>query len=54
MWWGAQNVRYHQTGTKRLRHPTVGELELSYEVMELTADRRFGLHRRTRNEQDSP
>ena len=37
-WWAAHNVRYHQTGTKRLRHPIVGELELSYEVMELTAD----------------
>jgi transcriptional regulator with XRE-family HTH domain len=37
-WWAAHNVRYHQTGTKRLHHPVVGELELSYEVMELTAD----------------
>ena len=37
-WWAAHNVRYHQTGTKRLRHPIVGELELSYEVMELSAD----------------
>ena len=39
-WWAAHNVRYHQSGTKRLRHPVVGELELSYEVMELSADRR--------------
>jgi len=37
-WWAAHNVRYHQTGTKRLRHPTVGELELSYEVMDVSAD----------------
>jgi transcriptional regulator with XRE-family HTH domain len=37
-WWAAHNVRYHQTGSKRLRHPVVGELELSYEVMELAAD----------------
>jgi transcriptional regulator with XRE-family HTH domain len=37
-WWAAHNVRYHQTGTKRLHHPVVGELELNYEVMELTAD----------------
>jgi transcriptional regulator with XRE-family HTH domain len=37
-WWAAHNVRYHQTGTKRLHHPVVGELELSYEVMELAAD----------------
>ena len=31
-------MRHHQTGTKRLRHPIVGELELSYEVMPLPAD----------------
>ncbi|HVD56178.1 MAG TPA: helix-turn-helix transcriptional regulator, partial [Thermoleophilaceae bacterium] len=37
-WWAAHNVRYHQTGTKRLHHPVVGDLELDYEVMELTAD----------------
>ena len=37
-WWAAHNVRYHQTGTKRLHHPVVGELELGYEVMELSAD----------------
>jgi transcriptional regulator with XRE-family HTH domain len=27
-WWAAHNVRYHRTGTKHLRHPVVGELEL--------------------------
>jgi len=37
-WWAAHNVRYHQTGIKRLHHPVVGELELAYEVMELSAD----------------
>ena len=37
-WWAAHNVRYHQTGRKRLHHPTVGDLELDYEVMELAAD----------------
>jgi transcriptional regulator with XRE-family HTH domain len=37
-WWAAHNVRYHQTGTKRLHHPVVGDLELNYEVMELPAD----------------
>jgi transcriptional regulator with XRE-family HTH domain len=37
-WWAAHNVRYHQTGAKRLHHPVVGDLELSYEVMELAAD----------------
>ncbi len=37
-WWAAHNVRYHQTGSKRLHHPVVGALALSYEVMELAAD----------------
>jgi transcriptional regulator with XRE-family HTH domain len=37
-WWAAHNVRFHQTGTKRLHHPIVGEMELSYEVMEMSAD----------------
>lgn len=37
-WWAAHNVRYHQTGVKRLHHPLVGDLELAYEVMELSAD----------------
>lgn len=37
-WWAAHNVRYHQTGTKKLHHPLVGELELAYEVMDLSAD----------------
>ena len=37
-WWAAHNVRYHQTGTKRLRHPVVGELELQYEGMDVSAD----------------
>ena len=37
-WWAAHNVRFHQTGDKQLRHPVVGELHLSYEVMELSAD----------------
>jgi hypothetical protein len=37
-WWAAHNVRYHQTGTKRLHHPVVGDLEVRYEVMELAAE----------------
>jgi transcriptional regulator with XRE-family HTH domain len=37
-WWAVHDVRYHQTGTKRLRHPAVGDLEVSYEVMEVPAD----------------
>jgi transcriptional regulator with XRE-family HTH domain len=36
--WAAHNVRFHQTGTKRLHHPVVGDLTLSYETMDLSAD----------------
>ena len=36
--WAAHNVRFHRTGTKHIHHPVVGELELSYESMELSAD----------------
>jgi transcriptional regulator with XRE-family HTH domain len=36
--WAAHDVGYHRTGRKVLRHPIVGELELTYEAMELTAD----------------
>lgn len=36
--WAAHNVRFHRTGTKRLNHPVVGELELSYEAFEMPAD----------------
>lgn len=36
--WAAHEVAFHRTGLKRLHHPVVGELELNYEGMELTAD----------------
>jgi hypothetical protein len=36
--WAAHNVQFHHTGVKRLHHPVVGDLELSYEAMELSAD----------------
>jgi transcriptional regulator with XRE-family HTH domain len=36
--WAAHNVRFHDTGVKRLQHPVVGALELTYESMELAAD----------------
>ena len=36
--WAAHNVRFHRTGRKRLHHPVVGELELSYETLTLDAD----------------
>jgi transcriptional regulator with XRE-family HTH domain len=36
--WAAHNVRYHDTGIKQLHHPTVGDLALTYETMQLAAD----------------
>jgi len=36
--WAAHNVRFHRTGIKQLHHSVVGDLELSYEAMELTSD----------------
>jgi hypothetical protein len=36
--WAAHNVRAHQTGAKRFHHPVVGELKLTYELLELAAD----------------
>jgi transcriptional regulator with XRE-family HTH domain len=36
--WARHDVRWHRTGTKRVRHPLVGELTLDYEVLEMPAD----------------
>ena len=36
--WASHDVRLHRTGSKRLHHPVVGDVELSYEAMELPAD----------------
>jgi hypothetical protein len=36
--WAKHNVRFHDTGAKRLHHPVVGELHLTYETVQLTAD----------------
>ena len=36
--WAAHNVHNHDTGLKRLQHPLVGELSLTFEAMELVAD----------------
>jgi transcriptional regulator with XRE-family HTH domain len=36
--WATHNVRFHRTGLKRIHHPVVGELELSFEAMELPAN----------------
>jgi transcriptional regulator with XRE-family HTH domain len=37
-WWSAHTVHAHQSGRKGLRHPVVGELELSFEVVRFAAD----------------
>jgi transcriptional regulator with XRE-family HTH domain len=39
MKWAAHNVRFHDKGVKHLHHPVVGDLTLTFEAMELTADR---------------
>ena len=31
-------MKYHRTGRKRLHHPIVGDLDLSFEALELAAD----------------
>ena len=36
--WAAHDVRQHRTGTKRLHHPVVGDLELAFERLDVTAD----------------
>ena len=37
-WWAAHDVRLHRSGVKRLHHPTVGDLTLAYESLELVTD----------------
>ena len=37
-WWAAHNARFHRTGIKRLHHPVVGDLSLTYEALDLAAD----------------
>jgi transcriptional regulator with XRE-family HTH domain len=36
--WAAHNVRLHTKGVKRFNHPIVGELELSYNRLDVSAD----------------
>jgi len=36
--WAAHDVHRHRSGVKRILHPVVGPLELSYEAMELVTD----------------
>ncbi len=37
-WWAAHDVKFHTTAAKTLRHPAVGELELTGEALTLPAD----------------
>ncbi|UKA49523.1 helix-turn-helix transcriptional regulator [Arthrobacter sp. FW305-123] len=36
--WARHDVKYHRAGRKRLRHPIVGDMDLSFEALELPAD----------------
>ena len=36
--WAAHNVRLHRSGGKQLHHPVAGDLELTYEALQLPAD----------------
>ncbi|MGN7222446.1 helix-turn-helix transcriptional regulator [Curtobacterium flaccumfaciens] len=33
--WAAHNVHFHRSGTKRLHHPEVGDIEVAFEAMQL-------------------
>jgi transcriptional regulator with XRE-family HTH domain len=36
--WAAHNVRIHRTGVKRVHHRVVGDLDLTFEMLQLAAD----------------
>jgi transcriptional regulator with XRE-family HTH domain len=36
--WAAHDVRHHRAGIKRVHHPAVGDLEFSYQAMDLSAN----------------
>ena len=36
--WGSHDVREHRTGVKSVRHPVVGDLDLTFQGMDLTSD----------------
>lgn len=37
--WGAHDVREHRSGLKLLHHPVVGDLDLTFQAMDLASDR---------------
>ncbi|MFI7673203.1 hypothetical protein [Actinophytocola sp. NPDC049390] len=38
--WSAHDIRIRHEGTKRLHHPAVGEIELTYQSLDLPAGKR--------------
>lgn len=36
--WASHDVRVHRTGTKQIHHPVVGDLDLTFEAMDLTSE----------------
>jgi transcriptional regulator with XRE-family HTH domain len=36
--WATHNVRRHASGSKRMRHPVIGEIELNYQTFELPGE----------------
>ena len=36
--WASHDVRVHRTGSKNLHHPVVGDLDLTFEAMDLTSE----------------
>ena len=36
--WASHDVRVHRTGTKSVHHPVVGDLDLTFEAMDLTSE----------------
>jgi transcriptional regulator with XRE-family HTH domain len=36
--WASHDVRVHRTGTKNVHHPVVGDLDLTFEAMDLTSE----------------
>jgi transcriptional regulator with XRE-family HTH domain len=37
--WGSHDVREHRTGIKRIHHPIVGDLDLTFQGLDLSSDR---------------
>jgi transcriptional regulator with XRE-family HTH domain len=37
-WWASHNVRLHTSATKQLRHPVVGDIEVTGEALEVPGD----------------